>query len=97
MSRIITDVKFNHNGMTAVNSQDVDPAKRNCHKQRATSIAGNDGLGYLACDIPVVEVLAAMNMGIDLDDRQTREKWLLSHPQYICHVDTGNTGKIIIK
>ena len=97
MSDIITQVGYSDKGITAVNRQDVEGIQRNCYEHRGMSIAGSSGLGYLAADIPIIEILDARNRGIDLYDKKQRDKWLLTHPQYICHVDSGNDGKIIIK
>jgi len=97
MSGIITNVSYNEHGLTAVNSQDVEGIQKGCHERRDVSIAGTKGLGYLAAEIPVIEMLHASNQGIDLHDKEQRDKWLLKNPQYLCHVDTGNAGKIIIK
>ncbi len=95
--QIITNVNYHADGLTAVNTQDVEGIQKGCHKRRDVSIAGAKGLGYLAAEIPVIEILHARNNGIDLHDKEQREKWLLKNPQYLCHVDTGNSGKIIIK
>ena len=98
MSGIITNVDYHADGgITAVNMQDVEAIKRGCYERRDVSIAGTCGLGYLASEIPMVEILKASNEGIDLHDRKQREKWLKTHPQYLCHVNKGSTGKIIIK
>ncbi len=94
---IITDVHYSEEGLTAVNRQDVEGIQKNCYKRRDVSIAGTKGLGYLASEIPVIEILHARNSGIDLHDKEQREKWLLKNPQYLCHIDTGKSGKIIIK
>jgi hypothetical protein len=49
--------------------------------------------------IPLVGVLEAERLGFDLGNKKDLERFLDFHPEYLSvrKIDTGSTGKIIIK
>ena len=98
MSEIITDINFVNGKLDIVNVQDVSDIKLDCFNQRRDrKQQGRQGLGRLKCQIPTIEILKAKNMGLDLYDKVTRDKWLKTHPEYMCFTDKGRSGKVIIK
>jgi hypothetical protein len=98
MNDIITDIGFKNDDIIICHAQDVEPVKKEAYAQRTWDTQnGKQGLGVRKASIPEIEIFHAKINGIDLYDKRQRDKWLKSHPQYLCHVDRGLSGKIIIK
>ena len=98
MSDLITDIRIANDDIVICHSQDVNPVKAEAYLQRTTDTQqGKEGLGQRKASIPEVEIFNAKMQGINLYDKKQRDKWLQSHPQYLCHVDRGLSGKIIIQ